>query len=94
MIKTQSISSWYLWPNDKQPNRIQLANISELVLVDKQNILYWFENILKYWYGILQKWISKCRNFDINPNIGLEWYYWSDDYSEDILMIDIQTYPI
>ena len=46
-------------------------------LVNKLNISYRFENIIKYWYGILQK--SKYRNFDINYDNGLKWYYWSDN---------------
>ena len=39
--------------------------------------------------------ISKYGNFNIESNIDLKWYYWSEDYyySYDILIIDIQTDP-
>ena len=35
---------------------------------------------------------SKYGNFNINCDIGLKWYYCSEDYI--ILTIDIQTDPI
>ena len=41
--------------------------------------------------------ISKYWGCDINLNIGLKWYYWSEDYynySDNIIMIDILTDPI
>ena len=43
-----------------------------------------------------KKGISKYGNFNINCDIGLEWYYCFEDYyySHDIRMIDIQTDPI
>ena len=46
-----------------------------LGLANKPNFSYQLENILKYQYGI-----SKCRNFDINSNIGLKWYYSYGNY--------------
>ena len=32
-----------------------------------------------------KNWVSKYRNFDINTNISLKRYYWSEDYI--VLMI-------
>ena len=46
-----------------------------------QNICMEFnQNRISKYYG----------NFNIEPNIDLKWYYWSEDYysSYDILMID------
>ena len=54
---------------------VRLDNIPNIML-------YRFTTILKYWSGILQKInrISKYEYFNINYNIGLKWYYWSEEY--------------
>ena len=66
----------------------------QLGLVNKPNILYRFENIQKYWYGILQKSnieISELR-YQLRYQFKVVLYYSSEDFI--ILMIDFQTDPI
>ena len=58
-----------------------------LGLVNKPNISYRFANILRYRYGILQK--SNVEIFEFRYQ--LQYRFERLCYSDDILMIDIQT---
>ena len=58
----------------------------QLGLVNKPNILYRFENIQKYWNGILQ-----TSNIEMSE-FRVVLYYCSENFI--ILMIDVQTDPI
>ena len=71
-------------------------NGSKLGLVNKPNISYRFENILKYQFRIQQKLnieISELR-YRLQYRFKMLLLVWRWSYSDDIFMVDIQTDPI
>ena len=105
MIKTQPISSWYLRPNNEQPNRIWLSIIYQNS-GRSINWIFWIglKILLKCWYWTLQnsnieihvyEFLYQLSTSFYNGTIGLTiilfWWY-SHDRCSNLPSLTIPNY--